>query len=129
MNVPVPNNRLVAFTLTGALLTTIVAGGLAFPGLGLASPGDTISMGPGTIGGDTQQAVSNAPTPNQRFTPAVQTRSGYGDGEHEEEGDSEEKGEHEAEDEYEEGGEEEEAEHGVENGNDEDGEESEASRE
>lgn len=80
MRLPVPNNRLVAFTLVGALLTTLVAGGLAFPGLGLGQPADQISddtNGP-------QQAGADAPTPNQDFTPAVQTQSGY-DEDHEEE--------------------------------------------
>ncbi|MDT3437669.1 hypothetical protein [Haloarcula sp. 1CSR25-25] len=80
MRLPVPNNRLVAFTLVGALLTTLVAGGLAFPGLGLGQAADPVSddtNGPQQVGAD-------APTPNQDFTPAVQTQSGY-DEDHEEE--------------------------------------------
>lgn len=80
MRIPVPNNRLVAFTLAGALLTTVVAGGLAFPGVGLGQPADSVSddtNGPQQVGAD-------APTPNQDFTPAVQTQSGY-DEDHEEE--------------------------------------------
>jgi len=97
MRIPVPTNKLVALTLAGALLTTVVAGGLAFPGLGLASPGDTASAPTGTNASG-QQVAADAPTPNQNFTPAVQTQSGYEDGEHEEEGEEhEEDGEHEEE--------------------------------
>lgn len=106
MRVPVPTNKLVAFTLAGALLTMIVAGGLAVPGLGLASPGDSASAPAGTNGSG-QQVAADAPTPNQDFTPAVQTQSGYEDGEHEEE-------EHEEGEEDEEDGEHEEGEEGEE---------------
>lgn len=102
MNIPIPNNRLVAFTLVGALLTTVVAGGLAFPGLGLATTGDTASEPTGTNGSG-QQLAADAPTPNQDFTPAVQTQSGYEDGEHEEEYEEEEHEEEEHEEEGEEG--------------------------
>jgi len=94
MRIPVPNNRLVAFTLAGALLTTVVAGGLAFPGLGFgqsAGPASDDTAGP-------QQVAADAPTPNQDFTPAVRTQSGY-DEEHEEYEEHEEDEEH---DEYEE---------------------------
>jgi len=96
MRIPVPTNKLVAFTLAGALLTTVVAGGLAFPGLGLASSGDTASAPTGTNASE-QQVAADAPTPNQDFTPAVQTQSGYEDDEHEEEEheEGEEDGEHE----------------------------------
>jgi len=80
MRIPVPNNRLVAFTLAGALLTTVVAGGLAFPGIGLGQPAESVSDD--TNGA--QQVGADAPTPNQDFTPAVQTQSGY-DEDHEEE--------------------------------------------
>lgn len=106
MNIPVPNNRLVALTLAGALLTTVVAGGLAVPGLGLASPGDTASA-PTGANASGQQVAADAPTPNQDFTPAVQTQSGYEDGEHEDEYGEEE---HEEGDEDEENGEHEEGE-------------------
>lgn len=93
MRIPVPNNRLVAFTLAGALLTALVAGGLAFPGFGQsADPARDDTTGP-------QQVAVDAPTPNQDFTPAVQTQSGYD----EEHGEYEEYEEHEEEDdEYEE---------------------------
>jgi len=69
-------------TLAGALLTMVVAGGLAFPGLGLGSLSD------GDIGVTTgdQQAAGDAPQPNESFTPAVQTGGNgeSGDGEYEE---------------------------------------------
>jgi len=82
MRIPLPTNRLVAMTLAGALLTMVVAGGLAFPGLGLGSLSD------GDIGVTTgdQQAAGDAPQPNESFTPAVQTggEGESGDGEYEE---------------------------------------------
>lgn len=102
MRIPVPNNKLVAFTLAGALLTAVVAGGLALPGIGLGQVGEqSDSPGP-SASNASQQAASDAPTPNQDFTPAVQTQSGYEDEEHEE------YEEHEDEEEYDdEGGDEE----------------------
>ncbi|WP_238323946.1 hypothetical protein [Halobacterium hubeiense] len=84
MNIPVPNNRLVAFTLAGALLTTVVAAGLAFPGLGFATTGDTGNAVSDADASTSQQLAGDAPAPNQNFTPAVQTQSGYEEGEHEE---------------------------------------------
>jgi len=77
MNIPVPNNRLVAFTLAGALLTTVVAAGLAFPGLGFATTGDTGNAVSDADASTSQQLAGDAPAPNQNFTPAVQTQSGY----------------------------------------------------
>lgn len=107
MRLPVPNNRLVAFTLAGALLTAVVAGALAAPLGGLAgAPEETADA---TL---TQQLGDDAPTPNEEFTPAVQTQSPYEehedeeyeeheDEEHEEyEADDDEYEEHEEEDEY-----------------------------
>ncbi|WP_181691822.1 hypothetical protein [Natronomonas sp. LN261] len=81
MRIPIPNNRLVAFTLAGGLLTVLVATGLAFPGL---APGLADSTGEATEAGVdvTQQIPDGAPEPNQEFAPAVQTQSGYD--EHEE---------------------------------------------
>jgi hypothetical protein len=94
MRVPVPKNRLVAFTLVGALLTAGVAGILALPGGGLAQAGEQTDS-PGSTASDTaQQTAVDTPTPNQDFTPAVQTQSGHEDEEHEE---HEENDEHEAE--------------------------------
>lgn len=111
MRVPVPTNRLVAFTLAGALLTAVVAGGLAFPGLipGVSpdSPGDATSADTDA----TQRLAADAPEPNQEFTPDVQTQSSYEEyeeheeEEHEDEHDEEEYEEHE--EEYEEHGDEE----------------------
>jgi len=84
MRIPVPNNKLVAFTLAGALLTVVVAGALAMPGGGLAQAGEQ-GDSPGTSTSEaSQQVAADAPTPNQDFTPAVQTQSGYEDEEHEE---------------------------------------------
>lgn len=78
VRIPVPKNRLVALTLTGALLTTLVAGGLALPGLGFGQSAET--PGDATGGGDDAgQLGADAPTPNENFTPAVQTKTGYED--------------------------------------------------
>lgn len=93
MRLPVPTNKLVAFTLAGALLTALVAGALALPigGVTQADGPTTPSATPDA----SAQLGADAPTPNQGFTPAVQTQSGYED-EHEEDEE-----EHEAEDEHE----------------------------
>lgn len=105
MRLPIPNNKLVAFTLAGALLTAVVAGALAFPVAGVTAPadnGDTSGAATGTA-----QAAADAPTPNQNFTPAVQSGGGSGGGEYEDdehEAEEHEAEEHEAE-EYEEDGE------------------------
>lgn len=84
MRVPIPKNRLVALTLAGALLTAVVAGALAFPALGLAQSDDAGDEAGNTGSSAAPQAVSDAPTPNQHFTPAVLTQAGYVDEEHEE---------------------------------------------
>lgn len=103
MRIPIPKNRLVAFTLIGALLTTVVAGGLAFPGLGLV---DDQSSETSADAPTSQQVAADAPTPNEDFTPAVQSSSGEYEEEHdeyeEENEDEEEHGEYEEEDEDEE---------------------------
>jgi len=99
MRVPVPKNKLVAFTLVGALLTVGVAGALALPGGGFAEVGDQTDSPSSTASDASQQGASDVPTPNQNFTPAAQTQSGYEDEEHEE---YEENDEHEAEEEYDE---------------------------
>ncbi|MFB6096010.1 MAG: hypothetical protein ABEJ74_01315 [Haloferacaceae archaeon] len=74
MRIPVPTNKLVAFTLVGAVLTTLVAGGLAFPGaldrIGLS---DATGASP-TPTSDGGASVATTPAPNPGFTPAVQTR-------------------------------------------------------
>ena len=82
MRLPIPKNKLVAFTLAGALLTAVIAGGLAFPIPGVTAPGNTAGDS-GTQSTGAPQSAADAPTPNQDFTPAVQTQSGYEDEEHE----------------------------------------------
>ncbi|WP_338742190.1 hypothetical protein [Haloplanus salilacus] len=83
MQLPVPNNKLVAFALAGALLTATVAGGLAISGGDLAQAGEQADS-PSTTASDTPQVVAaDAPTPNRDFTPAVRTQSGYEDEEYE----------------------------------------------
>mgnify|MGYP007039258104 CR=1 FL=1 len=89
MRVPVPNNRLVAFTLAGALLTALVAGALAVP-LGPASEQETTTAN----ANGSSQLAADAPTPNQDFTPTVQTQSGYSEHEEAEEDEHEEDDEH-----------------------------------
>ena len=83
MRLPIPKNKLVAFTLAGALLTAVIAGGLAFPIPGVTAPGDTAGDS-GTQSTGAPQSAADAPTPNQDFTPAVQTQTGYEGEEHEE---------------------------------------------
>ncbi|WP_254831752.1 hypothetical protein [Haloglomus salinum] len=91
MRVPIPRNRLVAFTLAGAVLTAVVAVGLAFPALGLTDDPDSPSVGDS----GTNTVAPDAPTPNQNFTPAVSQPSSYEEEEHEDEDEDE----HEAEEE------------------------------
>ncbi|MFB6102500.1 MAG: hypothetical protein ABEJ73_08025 [Haloplanus sp.] len=86
MRIPIPTNRLVAFTLAGAVLTMVVAGGLAVPGL-LGQESSSTDTAPGTTSTASPQVADDAPTPNRNFTPAVQTQSG---GEYEEHGEGEE---------------------------------------
>ena len=96
MRIPVPNNRLVAFTLVGALLTTVVAVGLAVPGLGFGLGADSPGEAIGTENAASQQIAADAPEPNQDFTPAVQTQSSYEEHqEHEEEYEEDEHDEYE----------------------------------
>lgn len=76
MRLPIPKNRLVALTLVGALLTTVVAAGLAVPG---ALSGDDAQTAQNAAG-----LSDDAPTPNENFTPAVSTSNGGGYEEHEE---------------------------------------------
>ena len=97
MRVPVPNNKLVAFTLAGALLTAAVAGALALPGGGLAQAGEQTDSASTTAADASQQVAADAPTPTQDFTPAVQTQSGYEDEEHDEDEADDEDEDHEQE--------------------------------
>lgn len=98
MRVPVPRNKLVAFTLAGAVLTAVLAVGLAYPGTGLIDGNDAAPQSDAS----SSALAADAPTPNQDFTPAVQPSSRDGEEEeHEyEEYDDDEHEEHE--DEYEE---------------------------
>lgn len=103
MRIPVPNNKLVAFTLAGALLTAIVAGALAVPINSLTQSGGQADQSGLTASDASQQVAADAPTPNQNFTPAVQTQSSYEEDDHEEYEEHEEyEDESEEEDEYEE---------------------------
>ncbi|AFO58955.1 MULTISPECIES: hypothetical protein [Natrinema] len=88
MRSPLPTNRLVSLTLAGAVVTAFVALALAAPGLGLGVDSLTDDENP--------TVASDAPTPNEDFTPAVGTQGG---GEHE---DDEYEEHEEYEDEYEE---------------------------
>ena len=74
MRIPVPTNKLVAFTLLGAVLTAGVAGGLVL------SDGQPVPPDPSP---PAQQAAQDAPAPNPNFTPAVQRSAGYEDEERE----------------------------------------------
>lgn len=92
MRLPLPSNRLVQLTLVGALLTGVVAVGLALPA----------DQGPITDEQTTDgQVDATAPTPNQEFTPAVEDSGGYEEHEESDEDDYEEHGDEEYEDENE----------------------------
>lgn len=93
MWVPVPRNRLVAFTLAGALLTGVVAGALAAPIGGRTRSGGQADQAGTTTSDAPRQAAADAPTPNPNFTPAVRTQSGYEEREHEDDHDEHEAGE------------------------------------
>jgi hypothetical protein len=93
MRTPVPTNKLVAFTLAGALLTAVVAGALAIPGgLGQAGGSDGTAA---TSANVSDQLGADAPEPNQEFTPSVETQSPYS--EHDEHGEENEQEEYEEE--------------------------------
>ncbi|SDC09459.1 hypothetical protein [Natrinema hispanicum] len=89
MRIPVPTNRLVSLTLAGAVLTSVVALALAAPGLGVDSLTDS----------ENPAVASDAPAPNEDFTPAVGTQGG---GEHEDDEYEEHEEEYEEHEEYEE---------------------------
>jgi len=102
VRVPLPRNRLVALTLAGAVLTALVAAGLAFPVPGVTQAADSDSGPTDATPESGSQAAAPAPTPNADFTPAVQ--SGYEDDEHEADEEFEERDDeaHEEHEEYEE---------------------------
>lgn len=92
MRLPVPKNSLVALTLAGALLTAVVAVALTAPGaFGVTQ------TGPSEPNTDGNALATDAPQPNESFTPAVQTQAS---GEHEEEHEESE-GDEDSDDEYE----------------------------
>ncbi|MFB6243571.1 MAG: hypothetical protein ABEH80_05690 [Halobaculum sp.] len=76
------------FTLVGALLTAAVAITLGAP-IDLLDPQTGQASGLSSTGDDTARTGSAVPTPNQSFTPAVQTDSAYEDEEYEDEEDEE----------------------------------------
>jgi hypothetical protein len=83
VRIPIPNNRLVALALVGAVLTAIVAGGLAFPIPGVTESGDTGDAPGAAASTAPPPSAADAPTPNPEFTPAVQEQSVDGRGDHE----------------------------------------------
>jgi hypothetical protein len=97
VRLPVPKNRLVLFTLVGAVLTGAVAVGLAYPG---AVSGDETTTA--TTPQDGADSV-DAPAPNESFTPQV-SDTGYGE-EYENEYEGYEEDEHEEDEHDEEGAE------------------------
>lgn len=80
VRLPVPKNKVLLFTLVGAVLTGVVAFGLAYPD---AAFGDDAKTAMTTQDGATS---TDAPAPNESFTPTV-GNTGYGEEyeEHEEE--------------------------------------------
>jgi hypothetical protein len=98
----VPTNRVVGLALAGAVLTAIVAVGLGAPVGDLAQYDEPAASQP-AANGSGQVASGDAPTPNQHFTPAVQSGSEYEDDEDEEYEDDEEENEKEHEEEHEDG--------------------------
>jgi NAD/NADP transhydrogenase alpha subunit len=102
MRIPIPNNKLVAFTLAGALITAIIAGALAVPIDGTTQSGGQADQAGSTASDGPQQVAADAPTPNQDFTPAVKTQTGYEEEEHEEYEEEHEEYEEEEDEEHEE---------------------------
>lgn len=86
MRLPIPTNRLVALTLLGAVLTTLLAAGLTAPSI---FPGTDPTADPAQSG----TLSADAPTPNPDFTPAIQRAPG---------GEEHEEWEHDDDDEWEE---------------------------
>lgn len=79
MRIPLPKNTLVALTLVGGILVAALSITLAVPGAVPGMAGDDT--------GNSDTLSSDAPTPNENFTPMVDNRGGgeYEDDEHEEE--------------------------------------------
>lgn len=87
MRIPLPRNTLVALTLLGIALTAVVSVALAVPPTQDVAGSPAPSTDAGTV-------TADAPTPNEGFTPAVQTATGPA-GEHEDDGEYEEEDEEE----------------------------------
>jgi hypothetical protein len=79
MRLPLPTNRLVTLSVLGAVLTGVLAVGLAVPGLGMVDTDAT--------NGATDALSADAPTPNDQFTPAVAGGDEHEEGEYEHEED------------------------------------------
>ena len=79
MKVPVPTNKLVAFTLLGAILTGVIAIGLGAPNLGL--PTATDGTHSDTSGSNT--GVVDAPVQGQNPARSVSVPSELTDDDHE----------------------------------------------
>ncbi|MDY6775411.1 MAG: hypothetical protein SV253_04950 [Halobacteria archaeon] len=102
MRVPVPKNSLVVMALIGAVLTGGIAYGLATTDSANtgANAGQTVSQDSEISNGTVTKLSSNAPTPNQNFTPNVKQQTGYSE-EYEEEYDEKYEEEEYEEEEYE----------------------------
>lgn len=72
---PVPKNKILLFTLAGALLTSAVAVGLAYPELAGSTATET---GPSSASGSETLDAADVPEPNRSFTPQVANRR-YGE--------------------------------------------------
>lgn len=75
MRSPIPKNKILLFTLMGAVLTGLIAVGLAYPDLATSSIGDGDGDEP-TAEDRGVETVADTPEPNQNFTPQVSNR-GY----------------------------------------------------
>lgn len=76
---PVPKNKILLFTLVGAILTGAVAVGLAYPGFSSAGDDGNTQAAEGGI-----DTPADTPEPNENFTPEV-ADSGYEEHEEHEE--------------------------------------------
>ncbi len=72
MRLPIPKNKIVGLTLIGALLTVLLAVGLATPNLIQKQGQDKNTIDPAKTNSITLKQTSNPPKPNQNFTPTVQ---------------------------------------------------------
>ena len=77
MRLPIPKNKLVAFTLAGALLTAVIGGGVALPSPGV-SGGDTRDDA-GTPSTGAPPAAARVPTPDPGYAPRAARAAGVGE--------------------------------------------------